>query len=181
MAMRPRMKTLHLLRHAKSSWADPGADDHARPLNKRGRRAADLMAEHVAALPEPPELILASDAARTRETLQSIAAALARPARVLIERELYLAPCERLLARLGRVEEEVASVLLIAHNPGLHELALRLAATQPHAAQRFGKFPTAALASFAVSGPWRELQAGGARLRDYVTPGDLSPSDGDDD
>jgi phosphohistidine phosphatase len=175
------MKTLHLLRHAKSSWADPGADDHARPLNKRGRRAAELIAGHVAALPEPPELILASDSARTRETLQAIAEALPRPARVLIERELYLAPCERLLARLRRVDEATASILLIAHNPGLHELALRLAAGQPRAAQRFGKFPTAALASFAVSDPWHDIGDGGARLRDYVTPGDLSPSDGNDD
>jgi phosphohistidine phosphatase len=175
------MKSLHLLRHAKSSWADPGADDHVRPLNKRGRRAAELIAAHVAALAEPPGLILASDAARTRETLQPIAEALPRPARVLIERELYLAPCERLLARLRRIEEEAASVLVIAHNPGLHELALRLAAAQPRAAQRIGKFPTAALASFGVSGPWRELGPGDALLRDYVTPGDLSPADGDDD
>jgi phosphohistidine phosphatase len=175
------MKTLHLYRHAKSSWADPSGDDHARPLNKRGRRAAAAMAEHIAALAESPALILCSDAARTRETLHHLMTALQRPAEVLVERELYLAPSERLLERLRRVDEGAPSILLLGHNPGLHELALRLAAASPRVAERLGKFPTAALVSFAVSGTWRDLDAGSVRFRDYVTPGELSPSDGDDD
>jgi phosphohistidine phosphatase len=175
------MKILYLLRHAKATSAGPAVDDHARPLSRRGRHAAALIAGHIADLAEPPELILASDSVRTRETLHYLAEALKKPAKTLIERELYLASSDRLLARLRRVEDAASVVLLLAHNPGLHELALRLAAAAPRAAERFGTFPTAALVVFAISGTWSSLDAGSVRFRGYVTPGDLSPSDGDDE
>jgi phosphohistidine phosphatase len=173
------MKTLHLLRHAKAVSADPAADDHARPLSRRGRDAAALIAGHVAGLAEPPGLILASDSARTRETLHYLVEALRKPAQTSIERGLYLASGDRLLARLRQLDEAASSVLLLGHNPGLHELALRLAAATPRAGERFGTFPTAALAIFAVSGTWSGLDAGSVRFRGYATPGDLSSSDDD--
>ncbi|MBV9802302.1 MAG: histidine phosphatase family protein, partial [Solirubrobacterales bacterium] len=66
-------KRLFVLRHAKSSWDNPGLDDHERPLAARGRRALDVIAAHLAATGTEPELVLCSSARRTRETLDGIA------------------------------------------------------------------------------------------------------------
>jgi len=181
-------RTLYLLRHAKSSWAQPQLDDHERPLNGRGRRAATLMAEHIASLPVRPALILCSSALRTRETLAALLDALgdgARHPKVEIERGLYLAQPEALLLRLREAPEECAALLLIGHNPGMHQFACALAGNRGGggalAAKLARKFPTAALATFRVNGPWAELGRGGAVLADYTTPGELAPSEGGDD
>jgi len=169
------MKTLHLLRHAKSSWDQDSLDDHDRPLSKRGRRAADAVADHLAATGKAPDLVLASTARRTRETLEPILARL-RPRRIVFDRGLYLAQAATLLDYLRRVDEAVASVLLVGHNPGLHELAVSLA--DPRSPMQpppiSGKFPTAALASFRLSTPWRRLAPGGATLVAYGKPSDLA-------
>jgi phosphohistidine phosphatase len=179
-------RTLYLLRHAKSSWAQPRLDDHERPLNGRGRRAAALMAEHIASLPVRPALVLCSTALRTRETLAALLDALGDGARrrpaVEIERGLYLAPPEALLLRVREAPEDCAALLLIGHNPGMHQLACALAGDRgAHAAKLARKFPTAALASFRISGPWAELRRSTALLTGYATPGELAPSEGGDD
>jgi phosphohistidine phosphatase len=184
-------RTLYLLRHAKSSWSQPKLDDHERPLNGRGRRAAALMAEHIASLPVQPTLILCSTALRTRETLAALLDvwrddASRRPALVEFERGLYLAPPEALLMRLREAPEDCRALLLIGHNPGMHQLACALAGDRDHcggalAAKLVRKFPTAALATFRVRGPWTELSRGTVRLVDYTTPGELAPSEGGDD
>ena len=181
------MKELFLLRHAKSSWADPGMSDTERPLNKRGRRGAAVMAGYLAAEGLRPALILCSPARRTRETLGFISEALGSGIPVHIEPELYLADPATVLERLRRVPDTAGSVLVIGHNPGLHELAVELSGAAggraSAGAQRLKqKFPTAALARFRLKlERWRDLSdeqlAGGVRLLGYVTPADLLPGD----
>jgi phosphohistidine phosphatase len=164
------MKRIYLLRHAKSSWTQPDVPDHDRPLAGRGRRAAKAMAKHMRAQELVPELVLCSTARRARETLEGIEPALGR-GRVRVEGELYGASAHELLARLRRLPDDVGSVLVIGHNPGLHELALELAGPAPELA---GKFPTAALASLAFDGSvWGELGPEATELVELTRPRDL--------
>ncbi|MFC0388889.1 SixA phosphatase family protein [Muricoccus vinaceus] len=171
------MHQLLLLRHAKSAWDDPALSDHARPLNARGRRAAAAMAAAMRGLGLRPGLVLVSSSRRTLQTLETLGT-LEGPPRVDPMDDLYLAPWTRLLEVLREVPEAVGSVLLIAHNPGLHDLALSLAgdggrdgAGVPESLA--AAYPTAALAEFALSGPWASLAPGGARLVRFLQPGDL--------
>ena len=168
------MKRLFLLRHAKSSWDDPELDDHERPLAPRGRRAAKLLAGYLSRERVAPALVLCSAARRTRETLERIAPALGEDVRVEIERELYAASERRLLERLRSVGEDVDSVMLIGHNPGVEQLALLLAGSGQKLDAVRRKYPTAALATLEFSGPWRELGPSGAELTDFVTPKQLA-------
>ncbi|MCS6890884.1 MAG: histidine phosphatase family protein [Rhodovarius sp.] len=174
------MHQLLLLRHAKSSWDDPSLADHARPLNARGRRAARLMAEEMARRGLCPDLVLVSSARRTLQTLEALQPFEETPI-VTVSDELYLAPWQTILAVLQRVPDTVRSVLLIGHNPGLHELALNLIPAEermrPAAARLRQGYPTAALCEFAVIGPWRTLREGGARLLHFLAPRDLPGAD----
>ncbi|WP_338663146.1 histidine phosphatase family protein [Pararoseomonas sp. SCSIO 73927] len=168
------MRQLLLLRHAKSAWDDPALSDHARPLNGRGRRAAVAMAGAMRSLGLRPELVLVSSSRRTLQTLEGLGA-LDGPPRVEPTDDLYLAPWTRLLDTLREVPEEVQSVLLIAHNPGLHDLALNLAAPDSGApGQALAEaYPTATLAEFAVEERWAALGPHRARLVRFLQPKDL--------
>lgn len=165
------MHTLHLLRHAKSSWADDKLDDHDRPLSKRGRRDAETMARHLAETGRKPDLVLCSTAARARETLAPLLERL-KPRRILLDRDLYLAPGSALLEHVHDTGDEVGTALLIGHNPGLHELALLLAdpGSPVELPSLSGKFPTGALATFRFAPSWHRLKPRGATLIAYVTP-----------
>jgi phosphohistidine phosphatase len=166
------VKHLYLLRHAKSSWDEPGLDDRERPLNKRGRRAAKAMARHLRDEGVAPQLVLCSPAVRTRQTLERIEPALGKR-RVQVEPALYGAGVGELLAQVRAVPERLDSVLVIGHNPGLQDLAVGLARPGPGTEELAAKFPTAALATLAFRGRWKELDAGGAELVGYVRPRDL--------
>ena len=176
------MKELLLLRHAKSSWAEPGQADVQRPLNRRGRRAAVRMGQFLNETGLRPALILCSSAKRTRETLDLIADALGHVP-IQIEPGLYLADPATLLARLRQIPANVPSVMVIAHNPGLQELATELAgapgaATPEDRTQLQRKFPTAALARFRLKiADWKSLSTDAApgkiKLLAVVTPRDL--------
>jgi phosphohistidine phosphatase len=120
------MKTLHLLRHAKSSHKD-GIEDSERPLNRRGREAARTLGEHLPAVLGSVDLVLCSSALRTRQTLDLALAQLAPRPRITIEDELYLATWEKLIRRMRRLDERDANIIVIGHNPGLHDLAIALA------------------------------------------------------
>ena len=142
-------KTILLLRHAKSAWSDPRLDDHERPLNRRGEQAAKAMADHIARREPRPDLILCSTAMRTRQTLAPLLKLLDAPAPpIALEKALYLASENVLLAHLRSLADEVATVLLIGHNDGIWHLAEALAGSGPAgplAALR-EKYPTGALA-----------------------------------
>jgi phosphohistidine phosphatase len=174
------MRKLYLLRHAKSSWGDAALDDFDRPLNDRGRRSARRMAAYLDSARIRPALVLVSAARRTRETFDILASKLGGvPA--AIEEDLYATGKAELLQRLHRLDDHLASVMVIGHNPGLERLAGALAGKhgEPQALARLhDKFPTGALAVLETKAArWAELQAGSCRLVDFVRPKDL----GDDD
>ena len=172
------MRQLLLLRHAKSSWDDPGLSDHARPLNARGRRSAAAMAGAMRDLGLSPDLVLVSSARRTLQTLQALTPfednALIEPTDAL-----YLASEAQLMEAVRGTPETVRSLLLIGHNPGLHELALSLAggpeaASRSKAGERLAEgYPTGALAEFTLAVPWRAVGEGSGRLVRFLAPRDL--------
>ena len=169
-------KTLHLLRHAKSSWSDPTQEDFDRPLNRRGESAARQVATYLAGLAFAPDLVLCSPARRTKDTLALTRPALPDTVEVVYEPRIYEASMDTLLGLLHGIGEAVASALILGHNPGLERLAVWLAdkPMQGQAARMTEKFPTAALASFAIgAGAWRAVGQGQGSLLRFVAPKDL--------
>jgi phosphohistidine phosphatase len=171
------MKTILLLRHAKSAWGQPGMDDHERPLNRRGERAAEAMAEYIVHNAPRPDLILCSTAARTRQTLAPLVHRLTQPVPpIALEKGLYLATEGELLVRLRTITEDVRTVLLIGHNEGIGELAAALAGDGEPAAldSLHEKFPTGALATLRLDEvPWQDLAPGDGELLAFVRPRDI--------
>jgi phosphohistidine phosphatase len=164
------LKQLELLRHAKSSWADPDIADHDRPLNARGRAAAALVGRHMHEQTPPPDLVLCSTATRTRQTLQLLE--LGAGAQVRFEDELYGAGAAGLLARLKAVPATVGTVLLVGHNPGIEDLTRML---DRDGLTSVPKFPTAALAVLGFDiGAWNELDPGTGHVVGFFTPRDLA-------
>jgi phosphohistidine phosphatase len=165
------MKFLYLLRHAKSSWEDPDLNDHDRPLSKRGRQAAKLMAAYLRQSKIAPDLVICSTATRAQQTLEPIAKA-KKPPKVILEREIYGGTQQALWDQLWNLPKSAKSVLLIGHNPALHDLAQELAQADsnkllPSAGE---KFPTGAMASFRFDGAWKTLEPHGAVLTSFITP-----------
>ncbi len=118
------MKRLYLVRHAKSSWKDPELDDFDRPLNKRGKRDAPFMGQRLREADVRPDLILSSPAKRAAKTVKIIAALIEYPLRKIHWREsLYGAGTLTLLQILHQIDDSVAQVMLVGHNPGLTLLA----------------------------------------------------------
>jgi phosphohistidine phosphatase len=170
------VRTLFLLRHAKSSWDEPLLGDHERPLTKRGRRATKVIARYLRSQGVTPELVLCSSARRTQETLERLTVGCTNDVEVHVERDLYLASAVDLLDRVRLVPAEVSSVLLIGHNPAIQELALTLARRAAEVDPIRQKFPTAALATLSFDAPWEQLSPGGAELTAFVKPRDLERS-----
>jgi len=167
------MHTVHLLRHAKSSWDDDGLADHERPLAPRGIRAATRMEEHLREEEVRPDLVLCSTAVRARQTLELVRPALAG-ATVEIEPALYAASADAILDRLRRIAESVQSVMVVAHNPGLQDLAVHLAAGGARLDELIGKYPTCALATLVFpNDSWSSIDAGDAELAGYTVPREL--------
>jgi phosphohistidine phosphatase len=168
------MRTLYLLRHAKSSWSDPTLPDRERPLAPRGRRDAQRVGEYLVRLAIVPDLVLCSAARRAGETLELVQTALGPTTSVLLEPQLYAASADRLLDRLRVVPDGVASVLVIGHNPGLQNLALLLASAGADLERLEAKFPTAALATLALpKATWGQLSPADALLDAFVAPKQL--------
>jgi phosphohistidine phosphatase len=169
---------LLLLRHAKSSWNNPGLTDHDRPLNSRGRQAAAAMRVVMQQLGLAPDVVLVSTARRTLETLAALEPWERTPTIQSMD-GLYLADVPQLLSILREVPDSARSVLLIGHNPGLHDLASTLMGEQAMTpandmTRRLAKsYPTGALADFTLSGAWHELGEGGGRLVHFLRPRDL--------
>jgi phosphohistidine phosphatase len=169
-----RVRTVILLRHGKSSWSDPTLADLDRPLAPRGERASRKIAEYIRRKKIRPALVLCSPSLRTRQTLEAIESSLGKGSPVEREPELYAASEEELLQRLQALPESFDSVMLIGHNPGLHELARVLASRGADLPRLEEKFPTGALATLVVEGEsWVTLGPGDAELVDYVVPRQL--------
>ena len=169
-----RVRTVILLRHRKSSWSDPTLADLDRPLALRGERASRRIAKYIRRKKIRPALILCSTSLRTRQTLEAIEPSLGKGSSVELEPRLYAATEGELLERLRALPESVNSVMLIGHNPGLHELARVLASRGADLARLEEKFPTGALATLVVdSENWVALKPGDGELVDYVVPREL--------
>jgi phosphohistidine phosphatase len=164
------MNRLHLLRHAKSG-AKEGMDDRDRPLSRRGRETARGLGEQLPPKLGRIDLVLCSSSRRTRETLELVLPEFSPQPRIAIEDGLYLASRQELAARLRRLDANDRNVLLIGHNPGLHELAVALADKNSPDFEKLavGKFPTAALASFLVP-EWSTLSDMSHEMTAYRTP-----------
>jgi phosphohistidine phosphatase len=168
------MRTLYLLRHAKSSWDDHTLADHDRPLASRGIRATPYIADHMREAGIVPDVLLCSSARRTRETLELLGDAVPTECEVHVEDGLYGAPADTLLERLRALPGSVHRAMLIGHNPALQQLALLLAGSGDRLGRMTEKFPTAALATLDASiERWPDLAQGCARLTGFVRPADL--------
>lgn len=170
------MKTLYLLRHAKSDWSREGLDDHERALAPRGERACLRIGDWLAREVAPPDLVLCSSARRAVDTLERLLPRLGTRPAVRVDRSLYLATPSDLLAVVAGVEDEVAGLMLVGHNPGMHAFAVELAGGGDREVTRrlSRKFPTAALAVLRFSvGSWREIRPGEGTLDHFVTPRSL--------
>ncbi|MEZ5817164.1 MAG: histidine phosphatase family protein [Hyphomicrobiaceae bacterium] len=168
------MRTLSLLRHAKSSWDDATLDDFDRPLAPRGRKAAPLMGRHMRDLGLAPDLVLCSSAARTRETAK-LALGEFDDNRLPISHDsaIYEASLSSLIARLRTVDDGVRHLLMIGHNPGLQDLVLCLVGGRLDAAHETiaEKLPTAALVVLDLDiADWSAIGPGCGRITHFATP-----------
>lgn len=171
-----------LLRHAKSSWDNPGLRDHDRPLARRGERAAPAMGAYFAGTNLRVDRIVSSTAARAWSTARLFQASFDNQIPVTSRRDLYHAGSMDILA-IALEEaggDNDARIMLVGHNPGMHDLALFLCGEgEPDQVARLqAKFPTAALAEFDLPEPPQEvvlprLQPHAGRLLRFVRPKDL--------
>lgn len=180
------MKTLGILRHAKSDTGDDHARDFDRTLNNKGRLAAETMGRHIAETAARLglahfDLLLASSAARVRETIELAMMAMGdvAPERREFDRGLYLAPAEALIEQLSERGGESEAVLLSGHNPGLEELVLALVPDDGGDKLRRiveEKYPTGSFALIRIAiDDWHDLAGATGRLEAMVRPRDLDP------
>jgi phosphohistidine phosphatase len=163
-------RTLILLRHAKSDWPED-VPDHDRPLAKRGRRDAPTVGRWLRRHGYQPDVVVCSTAQRTRQTWELVSAALSgtpQPA-VTFEPRAYGASAQTLLYLVRELGPATHTALLIAHNPGISELAAALAGTHRN---EIG-LPTAGVAVLEFSGEWPDLAPGQARLASFTVPSQM--------
>jgi phosphohistidine phosphatase len=177
------MKTLTLLRHAKSGWDDPVARDFDRPLNGKGRRAAAMIGRHMRSLGLDFDHVVASPAVRVVATLDEIVAGYGRTLAPVWDRRMYLASSATLLDAVHGLPAEADNALLVGHNPGLQDLVLMLVPNTVDGLRDAveEKYPTASLAELQFQcNAWDDVTTGGARLTRFVRPRDLDPTLGPD-
>lgn len=133
------MKTLLILRHAKSSWSHPELSDHERPLNKRGKHDAPRMGELIKQLDLVPEIIMSSTAQRAKQTAERVAEACGFDGSILLVPDFYHGEYETFLELLREVPDDVQRVMIVGHNPDLEEFLDELT-------DGYTRLPTAALA-----------------------------------
>jgi len=138
------MKTVLLLRHAKSSWSNANLLDFERPLNDRGRAAAKRIGQHIAKHKLNPDLVLSSPAARARETADLVLKSAKLQVELRQDERIYEAGSLRLLEVISQIDEDKKNVLLVGHNPGIEELLRLLTDHEAH-------MSTAALAKIKIA------------------------------
>jgi phosphohistidine phosphatase len=178
------VKTLTLLRHAKSGWDDPVARDFDRPLNAKGKRAAHKVGEYLKKHDVHFDHVVASPAVRVVETIEHLAEGTGELMAPAWDKRVYLASAVSLLDVVQEADDRHDSLLLVGHNPGLEDLVLMLVPDNPDDAARDQveeKFPTASIAeiSFPVA-RWEDVRPNGGTLSLFVRPRDLDPALGPD-
>lgn len=171
------MKYLTIIRHAKSSWGEPGASDHDRTLSERGRKAAPAVAAFLQrtyfggngspALLPPPERLITSTAVRALTTAQIMRETFALPVeKLLLDSQLYLAEAPRILSTLRGFDESWRHVMMFGHNPGMHDFAERILARA-----HIPKMPTCTAVIMAFPHEfWGLADWQDAQLIGYITP-----------
>ena len=158
------MKTLYLLRHAKSSWKGPEQQDFDRPLNGRGREAAPLVGRLIRQRKLRVDLLLSSPAARARETAALVKESAGLSAELLYDERVYEADAARLLEVVTQSAESADALMLVGHNPGMEELLTFLTGEER-------RMSTAALACVALDvEKWGKVRARAGRLEWLVRP-----------
>lgn len=177
------MKTLTLLRHAKSGWDDPALRDFDRALNAKGVRAASQIGTYLRRERLTFDHVVASPAVRVAETLDAVARGYGTVLAATQDRRIYLASAVTLLDLVQSTADAVTRLLLVGHNPGLEDLAMWLVplSDDPLRTALEVKYPTATLAELSFDGGWGALAPGTATLRRFVRPRDLDPGLGPDD
>jgi phosphohistidine phosphatase len=161
------MKTLLLLRHAKSSWKDTEARDFDRPLNQRGLKAAPAIGRLIRKRKLQPDLVVSSPAERARQTTQLVIEAAGLKTELRYDERIYEASVARLLGVVSELDDEAGIVMLVGHNPGFEEL-LEVLTGEAH------KMPTAALACLELNiEKWNKVRAGAGRLEWLVKAKEL--------
>lgn len=160
------MKTLILVRHAKSSWKDNDQDDHERPLNKRGNRDSLFMAKTFANKKIHPDLIASSTAVRALKTAYAFADALkTKREKILRVSELYLADRETFLQYVMNLDDEYKTVMLFGHNPGITHFANALIDSE------IENIPTCGIVSIQLKKKsWSEIESGKSELDFFIYP-----------
>jgi len=164
------MKTLLLMRHAKSSWGNSSSPDHERPLNKRGERTCRLMGSFLKENSLLPDKIISSTALRARKTVDGLLENLSIEEQVTYTRSLYLADVETMLEQLQSLSNDVDMAMLVGHNPGMEEFLCVMCDEREH-------MPTAAIAEieFDIS-HWQELNENtSAHLKNLWKPREIQP------
>jgi phosphohistidine phosphatase len=171
------MLRLMLLRHAKSSWTDPGLDDRQRPLSPRGEKAAPAMGTFMRRRELIPDLVLCSPARRARETWRLMAKEVPEAPVPSVEEAVYdFGNGGRLLEAVRRRGDKARSVLVVGHNPSIERLALRLVKdSDPDLVARMThKYPTGALAVIDFAAPnWRDIGETAGKLASFTRPKDV--------
>lgn len=177
------MKTLTLLRHAKSGLDDPRSRDFDRTLNAKGKRAATQVGAYLQREGIGFEHVVASPAVRVVETVSAVETGYTSTLAPTWDRRIYLASAVTLLDLVQGTDAGVDRLLLVGHNPGLEDLAMWLVPTSDDPARTAlaAKYPTATLAELSFAGDWSDLAPGTATLTRFVRPRDLDPSLGPDE
>jgi phosphohistidine phosphatase len=174
------MKTLTVLRHAKSSWDDAVARDFDRPLNTRGQRAAVTVGRHMRSEGLAFDHVVASPAVRIVETVEQVETGYGSALAPEWDRRIYLASASTLLDVVHELPAGANSALLIGHNPGLEDLVLMLVPDRVGDLLRDSveeKFPTAALAMITFdTDDWGAIRSSAGTLVRFVRPRDLDPA-----
>lgn len=171
------MRTLVILRHAKSSWATPGMDDFDRLLNERGNNDACQMANWIGAQGVEPDKIICSPAVRTRTTAQHIKTTLNIDPPISFPEGLYLASSDTLRDEVSKIDKTVTTAMIIAHNPGLHDIALRLLNKEErsHAGLLRVAFPTTGCAIIKLPiDDWNDIEWNIGSLSSFMVPKSLN-------
>jgi phosphohistidine phosphatase len=160
------MKTLYLLRHAKSSWDDSSVSDFDRPLNERGEKAAPFVGSLMKERGMTPEAIISSPAKRAKQTAKLVAKAAEFPSKISYDERIYEASTARLLAVMGEIADGIDSVMIVGHNPGMESLIWYLTG-------KMEPMPTAALAVIELNvDRWSDVSEGGSLLITLIRPKD---------
>ena len=170
------MKQLAIFRHAKSDWGNPGQTDFERPLNKRGRKAAKKVGRELRNRGLSFDEIVSSPAARARETVERFCLGFEHAISVRFEPTIYLASTGTLIGLINGLADEANAVMIVGHNPGFHDIVLRMTKPDEHCLRErvVANFPTGAFAlvDFPVD-RWADVEPSTGEIRQVVFPREL--------